>query len=182
MLPKASTLLCAPAPSPICPPSAGKATGCSLVKAEVSPGSPSTMRTWPTRVSSPTAWSLDASVWPRAGGGDGLHWLEAVSAPGAEPPALGFTSEQNSSESFWTSLPPCLLQGYHGRAGWRGTLCHLPHCSLFSPLLSLSQPPHPAFPLQTEAAIGVNHCGWCGRSVREARSRCPLFTSRSPHQ
>lgn len=131
----------------------------------MSPGSPSTMRTRPARVNSPRAWSLDASVWPRAGGGDGLHWLEAVSAPSAEPPALGFTSEQNRSESFWTLLPSCLLQGYHGRSGWRCMLCWLPH---YSP------PPQPHTPnlsssiYQTEATTRVNHCGWGGRSAREA--------------
>ena len=128
-------------PSPTCPPSACKAAGCSFVKAGVSPGSPSTMRTRPARVNSPRAWSLDAPVWPRAGGGDGLHWLEAVSALSAEPPALGFTPEQNRSESFWTLLPSCLLQGI--MAGLGGDAC----CAGCPTILPLLSPTPPTFPL-----------------------------------
>lgn len=154
---KASTLLCAPPHLSRALPSARKAAGCSFVKAGVSPGSPSSVRTRPTRINSPRACSLCSSVWPRAGGGTGST-ASKLSQPRVQS-LLHLVSHQNKTgqRASGPCFHPVFFRGI--MAGLRGD----PHCAghpTVLPLLSPTTRPRLSSSIyQTEAATHVNHCG-----------------------
>ena len=171
-LPWASALLCPPAPAPIRPPSACKATSCGSAKAGVSPGSLSAVRTQLTPRMLTLAAPREPGPWMPPRGP--VLWEERTVASLARSCLSPKCRGSGTSDCFLTGFQVKTKQltevlelasilsstgGSWPGLGWEQILCHLLHFRPLPPQPSPNPTPPSSSIYQTETSMCINHCG-----------------------